>query len=408
MRRRAWLALLAAGPVWALAYLAAPRHGLLSNVLDDMGGFVAAAAVVLGVRLHRPARPAPWLFFAGAQLCSGAGDVLWSVYEEVLHDDPFPSLADVLYLASYPLFTAGLFLLARRRAAERDIGGLLDAGIVSAGLGLLSWTVLMRPIAADDTLSLTGQLVSLAYPLADVVLIAVLARLLTTQGARTAGFRLLTASLLLVLAADVGFAVLSTVASYDGGALDTLWILGYACCGAAALHPSMRDVGDPGTAVARRLTFRRFALLGVTTLVAPVVLAEQGLTDPTGIDWRGVTHRGARPRPAHPRPGLDPRRPGPGPVRSAGGAGAQRPADRVGEPSHLGPGGPAGDVRGGALRRVARRRHARSRSLQGLQRPVRPPGGRPPAQGGDARPGSRCCAPRTCSPATAGRSSACS
>jgi diguanylate cyclase (GGDEF)-like protein len=289
VRRRAWLALLAAGPVWALAYLAAPRHGLLSNALDDMGGFVAAAAVVLGVRLHRPAQPAPWLFFAGAQLCSGAGDVLWSVYEEVLHDDPFPSLADVLYLASYPLFTAGLFLLARRRAAERDIGGLLDAGIVSAGLGLLSWTVLMRPIAADDTLSLTGQLVSLAYPLADVVLIAVLARLLTTQGARTAGFRLLTASLLLVLAADVGFAVLSTVASYEGGALDTLWILGYACCGAAALHPSMRDVGDPGTAVARRLTFRRFALLGVTTLVAPMVLAEQGLTEPTGIDWRGVT-----------------------------------------------------------------------------------------------------------------------
>jgi len=159
VRRRAWLALLAAGPVWALAYLVAPRHGLLSNVLDDMGGFVCAAAVVLGVRLHRPARPAPWLLFAGAQLCSGAGDVLWSVYEDVLHDDPFPSLADVLYLASYPLFTAGLFLLARRRAAERDIGGLLDAGIVAAGLGLLSWTVLMRPIAADDTLSLTGQLV---------------------------------------------------------------------------------------------------------------------------------------------------------------------------------------------------------------------------------------------------------
>ena len=110
-----------------------------------------------------------------------------------------------------------------------------------------------------------------------------------TQGARTAGLRLLTASLLLVLAADVGFAVLSTVASYDGGALDTLWILGYACCGAAALHPSMRHVGDPGTAVARRLTLRRFALLGVTTLVVPAIIAEQGLTDPTGIDWRGGT-----------------------------------------------------------------------------------------------------------------------
>ena len=64
--------------------------------------------------------------------------------------------------------------------------------IIAAGLGLLSWTFLMRPIAADDSLDLTGQLVSLAYPLADVVLLAMLARLVTSPGARTASFRLLT------------------------------------------------------------------------------------------------------------------------------------------------------------------------------------------------------------------------
>jgi hypothetical protein len=42
----------------------------------------------------------------------------------------------------------------------------------------------MRPIAADHTLSPVGPAVSLAYPPADVLLIAVLARLATTPGAR--------------------------------------------------------------------------------------------------------------------------------------------------------------------------------------------------------------------------------
>jgi diguanylate cyclase (GGDEF)-like protein len=290
-RGRVWLVLLVAGAGWALAYLALPRHTLISGILDDAGGFACAAAVLLGVLLHRPARPAPWILVAAAQACLGAGDTLFTVFEDVLHVEPFPSLADAFYLAAYPLLAAALFLLVRRRAGGPDVGGLLDAGIVAAGLGLLSWTFLMRPIAADDSLSLTAQLVSLAYPLADVALIAVLARLLATPGARTAAFRLLTAALVLVLAADVGFAALTTMASYDGGAADALWILAYACWGAAALHPSMRTLAEPVPAAApgARLTFRRFALLGVTTLVAPAVLAEQGLTEPRTVDWGGVT-----------------------------------------------------------------------------------------------------------------------
>jgi diguanylate cyclase (GGDEF)-like protein len=288
-RQRSWLVFAAAGLVWAVAYLLLPRHTLISNVLDDGGGFACAIAVVVGVRRHQPSRKAPWYLFAAAEACSGAGDVLWTVYNDVLQVDPFPSLADVLYLAAYPLFVAGLFLLLRGRTRGRDVGGLLDAMIISAGLGVLSWTFLMRPIATDETLGLTGQLVALAYPLADVVLLGMLARLLTSPGARTASFRLLTAAMLTLLAADLAYAVLTTFSSYEGGVLDVMWMLSYATWGAAALHPSMRTMSDAEPVEPSRLTLRRFSLLGVTTLVAPGVLAEQGLTVPAEVDWPGVT-----------------------------------------------------------------------------------------------------------------------
>ncbi|MGZ4604160.1 MAG: GGDEF domain-containing protein, partial [Kineosporiaceae bacterium] len=289
MRGRVWLVNLAAAVVWVAAYLLTPRHTVISSVLDDGGGFASAAAIMAGVGLYRPARRAPWYLFAAAQACSFAGDVLWTVYADVLHMDPFPSLADVLYLGSYPLSTAGLFLLIRGRTSGRDVAGLLDASIIASGLGLLSWTFLMRPVAADDTLSPLGQAVSLAYPLADVLLIAMLARLVTTPGARTRSYQLLTLALLLVLAADVAYAVLAAVSTYDGGLTDAGYLLSYAAWGAAALHPSMRAVSEVAPSVPTRFTFRRFALLGLTTLIVPGVLLEEGLTDPTSIDWPGIT-----------------------------------------------------------------------------------------------------------------------
>jgi diguanylate cyclase (GGDEF)-like protein len=38
-----------------------------------------------------------------------------------------------------------------------------------------------------------------------------------------------------------------------------------------------------------QFTFRRFTLLGTTTLIAPAVLAQEGLSNPAAVDWRGIT-----------------------------------------------------------------------------------------------------------------------
>jgi peptidoglycan/LPS O-acetylase OafA/YrhL len=66
------------------------------------------------------------------------GDALFSVNELVLGIDPFPSLADALYLPGYPVLAAGLTLLALSRSSgRRDWAGLTDAAIIAIGFGLL-------------------------------------------------------------------------------------------------------------------------------------------------------------------------------------------------------------------------------------------------------------------------------
>ena len=114
----------------------------------------SAAAIVVGVLIHRPARPLPWWLLALAVTVFAAGDTTYNVLTTILGQErPFPSLADVFYLAMYPLAAAGLVLLIRRRTGGRDRGSLLDALSVTTALALLSWIFFIDPYVQDAGLT---------------------------------------------------------------------------------------------------------------------------------------------------------------------------------------------------------------------------------------------------------------
>ena len=277
MNARAWRIYLAGGMVAVCLYFLLPVEGLWRSAAYDLISLSSVAAIVVAVRRHQPARPLIWWCFAAGQLLLVIGDVVYTVIEFFLHQSLFPSVADVFYLGGIPVLAVGLLILIRGRTSGRDRAGLIDAAIIATGLGLLSWTFLMKPIAEDPSLSLTERLVSLAYPLGDVLLLVMVARLVTSPGARTAAYRLLGLALLLLLAADVGYAMLNLVSSYEGGLVDAGWLLSYVVWGAAALHPSMRSMSEVAPDQATRFSHWRLALLATTSLMAPAVLAEQGL-----------------------------------------------------------------------------------------------------------------------------------
>jgi len=274
----AWVIYLAvAGPAGA-AYLCLPGTFFHSGPAFNLLGLSAVGAIVTGILLHRVAR-LPWALIAVGLLAFVVGDVLAYNYKRFFGTElPFPSVADVFYLAVYPLLVGGLVLLVRRRSRAHDRAALIDALIVSTSAGALSWALLIAPYAHDSTLSLSTKLTSIAYPIMDLAVAACVARLAFGTGRRPPSFLLLTAGVLSLLITDAiyGWALLH--GGYEtGGTLDGGWIAFYLLLGAAALHRSAPALVEPVTDTHFRLTRGRLAGLALSAVVAPAVLAVQGL-----------------------------------------------------------------------------------------------------------------------------------
>jgi signal transduction histidine kinase len=274
MRGWGWRLYLGAGAVAVGVYYLLPAGA--RAVLNVVVGASAVAAIAAGIRWHRPGRRLAWWLIAAAQALFVAGDALFSLNDLVLGIEPFPSLADGLYLPGYPVLAAGLALLARSRLAGRDLAGVIDAAIIAIGFGLLSWVLVMVPYFQDASLGLVELLVSLAYPVGDVLLLALAARLATTPGRSPVAFRLLMANLGATFAADILFAILALRGAATT-VTDVGYLVAYLLLGAGALHPSLPALSGTVLAPRARLGRGRLLAMGAAALVAPALLIFQRL-----------------------------------------------------------------------------------------------------------------------------------
>lgn len=141
--REPYLLWLIAGlPLVGLYFL---RTGSVQDLTSPVLALAASLVILLtSFRFHGALRLA-WLLIGAGFLQSAIGDGLWTLYEAVWEIEPFPSYADVFYLAFYPLIAAGLVTLVRwHRAGDRD--SLVDASIVAIGAGVLTWVFIMSPL----------------------------------------------------------------------------------------------------------------------------------------------------------------------------------------------------------------------------------------------------------------------
>jgi len=278
---RLWRAAVGIGGVAVVVYAVLPADAVtLRNVWYVAVEVAAIAAILTGVRRYRPELSRGWLLIAAGFSVFLVGDALWTIYE-IEGRDPFPSPADAFYLAGYPLLAAGLVVAIARRAQQgRDRRALIDAALVTVTVALVSWVYIIQPALGDDDLSAFETVVTIAYPIGDLLLLAVAGRFVMGTRWNVPSLRLLVAGLALMLGGDLAYSLdlLGRFAS-NLQVADTLLMGSVVLIGLAGLHPSLTELTTMTRPERPADTVVRVALLVGLALVPPALLLVDSLSD---------------------------------------------------------------------------------------------------------------------------------
>jgi hypothetical protein len=252
-----------------IRFLVAGPHGV--TAIDDIGEAVAAGiASVACIWASRQARGKDrlgWTLMGISAGLWGAGEAVWSYYEVGRGIAvPYPSLADVGFLAAVPFAVAGI------RSFWSDAKGTssrwrvwFDGVIVGIALTSTAWAFGLKAVWQSSS---STKILDLAYPVSDIVIGTILILAIRRASQQQAGrMAFLLAGVALYSIADSAFAYLNAQGAFGavGNVIDTGWFAGFLLIALAAIYPAA-----PAKAVAGKpqLDLWQLALPWMTLLLA--------------------------------------------------------------------------------------------------------------------------------------------
>jgi diguanylate cyclase (GGDEF)-like protein len=210
----------------------------INGVAYDATVVCAGLACLTRARRRGPERTA-WIAIGASILAWAAGEIWWTLYIEGNADAPYPSPADIGYLAFYPLAILGLYLLVRARAEELDRRLWMDGAIAALGTAAVGAALVVEFVADRTRGSAIEVATTLAYPLGDVLLISLIVGVIAlTRWRPGRTWTLLLGGLAVMAVADVAFTLQSYEASVPGGDwVEPIYLLSAVLLGAEAWQP---------------------------------------------------------------------------------------------------------------------------------------------------------------------------
>lgn len=237
--------------IWSTVATQSQLTSYLSDLLPVGFAALATTCALLAARSCHDVRVArAWRFVTAAMLFRMVGDGIWAWLELVEHTSPFPSLADVGYIAFYPAVLAAFWTLpaSHRSASELLRLGLDAATLIVAGT-VAVWYFMLAP-TIDSATSLSATVVlDVAYPVGDLLLVFAVGSSIIRRSDRVPlrPMQWLVAATSCLLIGDVVFTQQSLHESYNGiGVPDSFWTLGLAAFAVAALV-QLREVHKQAT-----------------------------------------------------------------------------------------------------------------------------------------------------------------
>jgi diguanylate cyclase (GGDEF)-like protein len=211
----------------------------ISEALYD--AVVLGAGVACLIRASDyPREQAAWALIGAAILCWGAAEIYWTALIEGNASAPYPSPADVGYLAFYPLAYAGLAMLVRARTHEINWRLWMDGLIAALGTAALGTAFVFDFVAEKATGTTLEKLTTLSYPLGDIVMLSIVVGVIALTGWRPGRtWSLLLAGLSALVIADIAFTLQSTDGALPGGEwINPIYLIAAVCLGGAVWQPA--------------------------------------------------------------------------------------------------------------------------------------------------------------------------
>lgn len=249
--RERWDRFAVAGSAFAIATVAfvawmavRPGGSTVATAVDDIGEAVAAGVAVVTCalagwsaqgRLRRA-----WLLLSASAASWCLGEVVWAVSEVGFGITPTsPDITDIGFLAAIPLAIAGITSFASTaRGTSTGLRLWLDRAIVSLSLLFVGWELGLGRVFTTAGSELLPDIVSVAYPVGDILIGTVLILAIRRATDETQGrLMLLLGGLAANALADSAFVYANVEGDYVY-LLDSGWVAGYLMIALAALWPS--------------------------------------------------------------------------------------------------------------------------------------------------------------------------
>lgn len=239
------LARVVVGTVLFLLFINFVPGGLrASRAGDQLGQLLAAllAASACGYRGWKDRDHRwPWLLLGGSAGSWAIGQAIWCYLELIKNVNPFPSLAIPFFMLLAPLCISAVLLFSSTQLSDtRRWRTLLDGLLVTGSMFILSWSTALGQAFNGQGESRFAYILSLYFPVSDLILITVAVLVASRVSARTGStVRYIAAAMACLAISDSGYAYLSALGRFTGvNPVDAGWCAAFFILTAAAFRSS--------------------------------------------------------------------------------------------------------------------------------------------------------------------------
>jgi two-component system cell cycle response regulator len=207
--------------------------------------FPAAALLCAVHGFHRDRERAAWLLLGLGLLFWGFGIAYFTIVQWDLKVIPTPSPADGFWLAVYPPWYAGLFLLFHARVGAVGSRVVVDGLIGALGMASIAAAIVFDAVLKSSAGSTAAVITNLAYPVGDLLLLSLIVGVMVVGGRRMVGmFGWIAAGMCAFAVADSIYLYQSAVGSYTAGtSLEAGWAASAVLVAVAASRPVFASAG---------------------------------------------------------------------------------------------------------------------------------------------------------------------